>query len=126
MSKVTKVKNELSLLNWQHMIEDKNQSGLSIRKWCELNNVSTHAYYYWLRKIREKAIDQLPAEVKNSISIPDKEDRPATFRKLEVSTPSPHYQAAVMIHLPNATLEVNNGADQSTVEAVLLALRTVC
>ena len=126
MSQVTKVKNEISLLNWQRLIDDKNQSGLSVRKWCELHEVSTHAYYYWLRKIREKAIDQLPAEIRDSLKISGENERPPAFRRLEVESPAPGYQADVTVHLPNATLEVSNGAEQSTVEAVLLALRAVC
>ena len=48
------------------------------------------------------------------------------FKKLDIQTPIPHTKAAVLIHLPVATIEVQNGVDQQTVEAVLLALKTVC
>ena len=41
-------------------------------------------------------------------------------------SPLPDTKAAVIIHLPNATLEVNEGASQQTVQAVLLALQNVC
>ena len=35
-------------------------------------------------------------------------------------------QAAVIIHLPQAIVEVTSGTDQQTVEAVLMALKSVC
>ena len=35
-------------------------------------------------------------------------------------------QAAVVVHLPMATVEVAQGTDRQTVEAVLLALKSVC
>jgi hypothetical protein len=31
-----------------------------------------------------------------------------------------------MIHLPTATIEVHNGMNQQTIEAVLLALKHIC
>ncbi|MBQ1241560.1 MAG: IS66 family insertion sequence element accessory protein TnpB, partial [Lachnospiraceae bacterium] len=57
------------------------------------------------------------------IDVPEK---PVTFKKLEVTSPLPNTQAAVIIRLPNATLEINEGASQQTVQAVLLALQSVC
>ena len=54
------------------------------------------------------------------------EDKPAVFKKLEVVSPLPDTRAAVIIRLPNATLEINEGASQQTVQAVLLALQSVC
>ncbi len=53
-------------------------------------------------------------------------EKTVAFKKLEVMSPLPDTKAAVIIHLPNATLEVNEGASQQTVQAVLLALQNVC
>ena len=54
------------------------------------------------------------------------EKQPVVFKQLEVQSPVSGMQAAVIIHLPQATVEVNAGTDQQTVEAVLLALKSVC
>ena len=48
------------------------------------------------------------------------------FKQIEVQAPTANTQAAVIIHLPSATLEIQNGATQQTVEAVLLALKSIC
>ena len=53
-------------------------------------------------------------------------EKPITFKQLEVQSPVSGMQAAVIIRLPSATVEVAQGTDQQTVEAVLLALKAVC
>ena len=60
------------------------------------------------------------------IVAPETKPEPVTFKKLEVQSLVPDTQAAVIIHLFDATLEIHNGANQQTVEAVLLALKSVC
>ena len=52
-------------------------------------------------------------------------EKPVLFKKLEVQSLI-NTQAAVIIHLPAATLEINNGATQQTIEMVLLALNCLC
>lgn len=45
---------------------------------------------------------------------------------MKVSTPVPNTKAAVIIHLGTATIEINEGTSQETIQAVLLALRVTC
>lgn len=54
------------------------------------------------------------------------ESKPVPFKKLEVTVPVPNTLAAIIIHLPSATVEVREGTSRQTVEAVLLALRNIC
>lgn len=43
--------NEKSLELWKHRIADRKTSGLNVTDWCKKNNLTKHAYYYWLRRI---------------------------------------------------------------------------
>ena len=54
------------------------------------------------------------------------QEKPVVFKQLEVQTPIAGTQAAVIIRLPSATVEVAEGTSQATIEAVLLALRRLC
>lgn len=45
---------------------------------------------------------------------------------MKVSTPVPDTKAAVIIHLGAATIEINEGTSQETIQAVLLALQVTC
>lgn len=118
MDQVTLVKNQYRLEQWTRLIQDCQSSGMRVDDWCEANGVTHHAYYYWLRKVRKAACQDLSATSEMESS--------THFKQLEVQVQAANTQAAVIIHLPSATLEIQNGATQQTVEAVLLALKSIC
>ena len=95
-----------------------------VSAWCDAHDINIKTYYYWLRKVREATVENLPV---SAMHIPaEAHQEPAHFKKLEVQSPLPGMQAAVIIHLPQAIVEVTSGTDQQTVEAVLMALKSVC
>lgn len=118
MDQVTQAKTQFRLEQWNKLILDCQASGMSVSSWCKRNNVSEPSYYYYLKRIRKQALENLP--------VPVQEEKLVSFKKLEVQTPITDVQPAVIIHLPSATIEVRNGTNQQTVEAVLLALKSIC
>ena len=58
----TKVKRQLRLSHWTSMIQECQSSCHSITSWCEEHNVKPYTYYYWLRIIRQKALDCIQNE----------------------------------------------------------------
>jgi hypothetical protein len=119
MDEVAYVKTKLRQEQWEKLIADCQNSSIKVDDWCERNQISRHAYYYWLRKIRKKACESiLPA-------IP-KQNTPVAFAKVELQTHQPTAVAAIIIHLPTVTLEVRDGTSQQTIDAVLLALKNIC
>lgn len=124
MDKVSLVKSTIKLEHWRQLIAECQSSGMQVKQWCLQNNISKDQYYYWLRKVREITVDNLPISVN---SLPDKTDNKSMlFKKLEVQSPMSGLTPAVTIHLPQATVEVPDGISQSTVEAVLMALKSTC
>lgn len=118
MDEVTYVKTRYRQEQWEKLIIDCQSSGLKVDDWCEKNKISRHSYYYWLRKIRKKACESI-------LPVIPKQNPPVSFAKVEVKTNKPD-PAAVSIHLPSATIEVQDGTSQKTIEAVLLALKNIC
>lgn len=53
---ITEVKNRVKLDTWRQRIQECQQSGKSIRSWCEENGVAVSSYYSYLRKIRESLL----------------------------------------------------------------------
>ncbi|WP_303862798.1 transposase [Alkalibaculum bacchi] len=120
MDEITQVKNRFRLEQWTQLIKDYQSSDMTVKAWCEQNGVKQQSYYYWLKKIRKAACGHLPAtqtQVKHST--------PTEFAKLQVTPPN-HVQAAVIIHLPYASVEVAEGTSRETIEAVLVALKNIC
>ena len=50
MDEITTVKNQVKFAGWISMVEECQNSGLSIRTWCKENNVCYKTYLYRLRK----------------------------------------------------------------------------
>lgn len=49
-------KHEMLKSQWQKIIKDQSEGGLSIREWCRENNISHGKFYYWQRIIREESL----------------------------------------------------------------------
>ena len=120
MDQVTKAKVQFRREQWKQLIMECQQSGLPIRAWCTQHGFKEQSYYYYLKKIREEELSKLPKPV------PLEETTPAVFKKLEVLTPVPDTKAAVIIRLNGTTIEVREGTSQQTIQAVLLALQSLC
>ena len=121
MDQVTKVRKQLKLEQWKALIAECRSSGMTVTSWCKANGIVEQTYYKNLKKLRELELEKLPPAL-----VPVPEEKPVAFKKLEVQTPVAGTQAAVIIRLPFATVEVAEGTSQATVEAVLLALRCLC
>ncbi|AHF10481.1 MULTISPECIES: transposase [Dehalobacter] len=118
MDEITPVKIQFRMEQWVRLIKEFQASGMTVKSWCQQNNISESAYYYWLKQIRMKAyLHQLPTTQPEN-------KKPVEFAKLHVDTL--RTGAAVIIHLPSATVEVKEGTSQKTLEAVLLALKSLC
>lgn len=120
MDQVTKAKVQFRREQWKQLIIECQQSGLPVRTWCTQNGFREQTYYYYLKKIREEELSKLP------VPVPLEETKPTVFQKLEVQTPVPDTRAAVIIRLNGTTIEVNEGTSQQTIQAVLLALQSLC
>lgn len=120
MDQVSIVKRQVRTEEWHKRIKECQASGIPVTHWCKQNGVCEPTYYKYLKKFREELIETLPVPV-----VPV-EEKPTVFKKLEVQSPIPETKPAVIIRLQNATLEINEGASQQTVQAVLLALQSIC
>lgn len=122
MDQVTKIKNQFRAEQWAGIIQECQASNQTVTSWCEEHDVGIKAYYYWLRKLRLAAIQKANPTALVEVS----KQEPAVFKKLEVATPVPNTQAAIIIRLNGATVEITEGTSQQTIQAVLLALQSVC
>jgi len=48
---------QVRLQQWAAIVRERKESGLKVDDYCEAHNISRNAYYYWLRKLREAALE---------------------------------------------------------------------
>ena len=68
---ITEIKTKVSIQEWQQRILDCQNSGMSVKAWCQINGISTGSYYFHLRKIRESVLEEnqiIPLEPPKPVS----------------------------------------------------------
>jgi len=56
------VTTNVRLEHWTGIIQDRINSGLTVKDYCIQNHVSRDAYFYWLRRIKLSAMESSPAQ----------------------------------------------------------------
>ena len=101
MEKTAMFKKEIQRQNWSEAELARQESGLTVTQWCRQERISTSAYYYRLRKIRESLCEQIPVPV-NEITEKTETDH-AAIRivsgdlKVEMSSDVPSEKIAAII-----------------------------
>lgn len=117
------VKNHYSLQKWASIIQERNASELSTKQWCNQNGIQEGSYYYWLKRIREKSLKQLPVP-KAETRVQEVSVEHAVFAK--ISTPQNKLSADVMISLNGMEIRLNSTATPELIQSVLLAVKQLC
>lgn len=108
MSKGLSVVNQQQKLSeWAERVSACRNSGLSVRAWCQENEVSEQTYYRWQRQLYKLA----------------QEEREGGFAEITPIRRTPG-SIAVTVQIGRVELAVHNGADATTVEAVLRAVKS--
>ena len=68
--KVTEYKAEYRLSQWNEMIREQKQSGKNVREWCSEHGVTTNAYYYRLRRVRESVCRSIERNAPEFAEVP--------------------------------------------------------
>lgn len=54
-----KVAAEYRMSQWAQVIQARQDSGQSIKDFCQSSRINRNAYFYWQRKLRESACTEL-------------------------------------------------------------------
>lgn len=65
------ITHEIRLAHWKEIVEACNNrpAGLSARAWLEENGIKVKTYYYWLRRIRREAYEQIKSDNKSGLTL---------------------------------------------------------
>lgn len=91
---------EMRRSHWTSIIRECNNSGMSKKSWITANNIDEKQFYYWQRRIRQEAIQELKPTVPSS----------PTFIELQASsTPIlESEQPDAVLRIGSYTLEIRN------------------
>lgn len=61
---------QLRLNEWSSRFSDQKASGLTVKQWCDQNNLSIHTYNYWKHLLKEELASQVLPDIV-PVSLPD-------------------------------------------------------
>ena len=83
------------------MVQERIDSGLSTREYCEQKGIGLKTYYYRLKKLREAAVELATPEI------------------VKIEAPTVCEQSSIVIRTNNATVEIPTSANPETVRAAV-------
>ena len=113
------------------------QSGLSDRQWCLDNNIVPSTFYYWIRRLQQRACYDLPETAFRKQNLPvaaagqdvvcvNIQPDPAREVK-KIDTPGCTDAAKVVLQYGNVKIALADDFKEQTLKRVLLTLReTLC
>lgn len=107
-SGLQKLNENSKMAEWAARVADCRSSGKGVDAWCKENGFSTKTYYKWQKRLFEMAQEQQESQ----------------FVEVTPVQPVSAGGIAVTIRIAGVEAEIHNGADGTTVEMVLRALRS--
>jgi hypothetical protein len=96
------------LAQWAQVVSQCRGSGMSVRQWCQENGINISSYYKWQRKVYAAAQAQ----------------QERSFVEVKPVQSAAVGGVAVTLRIAGAELDIHNGADATTVGAVLRAVKS--
>ena len=65
------ITHEMRLNNWKQIVEECNRrpQGVTVKQWLSDNGINEKVYYYWLRRVRQAAYDQMKSEQTGELTV---------------------------------------------------------
>lgn len=95
------------LAEWSERISSCRNSGISVKQWCQENEISEKTYYYWQRRVFQALTAQQEPH----------------FARVPVERRNGCQDVAATVCIGNAQADIYSGADAATVEAICRALK---
>lgn len=108
MSKGIKtLRQKQNLALWTKQVEECNNSGLSVTRWCRENDIKLSTYWSRQKKVYEAYSNEFTPQ----------------FAEISVEPEISTGTSMITVRRNDFTVDINNGADEATITAVLRAMK---
>ena len=111
------------LAEWAARFSEQKASGLTIRQWCEQNNVSIHKYNYWKHQLKEQVVDQMlpeivPLSVPTPLSPSDNSISDSSLSRTDHSNRTNYTDENIQLCVDGVALELDEEFPRTLIQAV--------
>ncbi len=118
MSVTRAMTKQIRIQQWTEIFKDKAASGLKVKEYCQLHGITKDAYFYWLKKVREAAIESSGIEL-----VELKE--PASLPPSVISGADTVFKTEATISSGNFTISVNSNTPKELLISLMEAAANV-
>jgi hypothetical protein len=112
------VKRQYNLQTWTPIISECKNSGMTIKDWCNQNDIRPAKFYYWQKQIRE--------ELSSSLQLSQTNEHNLNFVEVkEKLIPPLTSKADMVLAIGGVRLEINNSASPTLLTQVLKVIAHV-
>ena len=118
---------QIHLQEWTVRFADQKASGLTVRQWCEQNNLSFHTYNYWKHLLKEEVVDQTLPDIV-PLSIPAVSDSDSSLEITELRsirsncTIRPNH-SLVKLGINGLSIEIKDSVPEELLSKLIKAVR---
>ena len=102
---------------WKERIQAAEQSGLSIKAWCEQAGVRKNKYFYWRKKI---------SELDNADDVNEFVDVTDIINESDGETTANTVATPIQVTLNTLTITINNEADIDVANSIIERIYKLC
>jgi len=110
---------QIKMAQWNQIIQERVSSGMNIAEFCSVRGIPRQKYFYWQKKLREAAAQQLAAVQPNQQAL-----IPSGWATVteEVAVE----QQSLTLRIGGAEIEVHQGYDELLLASVIKTLSQPC
>ena len=119
MNEIMEIRQQVRLNQWSAMVQEREDSGLSVKAFCKQAGIATKTYYYRLRRLREATIRQAQSGAVQA-TMPQPELVQYTPPTGYVTEPAPQN---IVIKTADTTVEIPMNTNPEVVAAAVSFLK---
>ncbi|MDF2543338.1 MAG: hypothetical protein K0S47_3056 [Herbinix sp.] len=105
--------NKESYSLWKQRIYEQRISGMTIPEWCEKNQLSPHAYYYWRKVIRTHEEDPIVSQI-------------TTFAEIQQTEKATVSSCGVVLTWKDVSIQISSKQEALLAAEVIRVLQSSC
>ena len=115
---------EYRLSHWARIMRERNESGLSIKAFCAQSGIGANVFFYWQRKLREAAAQEMLAVEASGADTPNALV-PRGWAEAVGNSDTPN-DGGLTIRVGGAEICVKPGFDEKLLSSVCKTLSSLC
>lgn len=113
---------QLRLNEWSSRFSDQKASGLTVKQWCDQNNLSIHTYNYWKHLLKEELASQVLPDIV-PVSLPDTTNELLPMVSTNSSLTNRAIRSTEKLTINNISIEVDSAISAAFLTTLIKAVR---